>query len=322
MKRIGVLTSGGDAPGMNACLRAVVRMALYNDLEIMGIKRGYAGLIEGKLFPMTMRSVSNIIQRGGTILETARSQEFTTPEGRKMAALKLGEANVEGLIVIGGDGSFRGAHDLSVEWYTPVIGVPATIDNDIYGSDYTIGYDTAVNTALESIDRIRDTAAAHERIFLVEVMGREAGFIALEVGIGGGAEEIIIPEIKTDLPAICKRLTEGKEKGKTSAIVVIAEGDEAGGAFQIAEKIKASIGVDFRVVVLGHIQRGGRPTARDRVLASRLGAAAVKTLTKGEKDRMVGVVNGRLVLTPLTDSWEKKKELDRGLHDLASILAK
>jgi len=322
MKRIGVLTSGGDAPGMNACLRAVVRMALYNDLDVMGIRRGYAGLIAGELFPMTMRSVSNIIQRGGTILETARSQEFTTKEGRKMAALKLGEANVEGLIVIGGDGSFRGAHDLFVEWYTPVIGVPATIDNDIYGSDYTIGYDTAVNTALESIDRIRDTAAAHERIFLVEVMGRKAGFIALEVGIGGGAEEILIPEIKTDLPAICKRLTEGRKKGKTSAIVVVAEGDEAGGAFQIAQEIKSSIGVGFRVVVLGHIQRGGRPTARDRVLASRLGAAAVEALIKGEKDKMVGEINGRVVLTPLSESWEKKKRLDEGLYNLASILAK
>ncbi len=322
MKRIGVLTSGGDAPGMNACLRAVVRRALYDGLEVMGIRRGYAGLIQGEFFPMTMRSVSNIIQRGGTILETARSQEFTTQEGRKMAALKLGEANVEGLIVIGGDGSFRGAHSLFMEWYIPVIGVPATIDNDIYGSDYTIGYDTAVNTALESIDRIRDTAAAHERIFLVEVMGRKAGFIALEVGIGGGAEEIIIPEVKTDLKAICARLKEGKKRGKTSAIVVVAEGDEAGGAFQIAEKIKASIGLDFRVVVLGHIQRGGKPSARDRVLASRLGAAAVRAINQGEKDKMVGVVNGKLVLTPLTDSWEKKKKLDKELYDLASILAK
>ncbi len=321
MKTIGILTSGGDAPGMNACLRALVRKGIYEGLRVMGIERGFQGLIEGKVCTMQMGSVGNIIQRGGTILHTARCEEFKSKSGRTKAARFLRNISIEGLVVIGGGGTFRGAHKLYQEHRTPVIGIPATIDNDIYGTDYSIGYDTAVNVALESIDRIRDTASSHERLFFVEVMGRDTGFIALAVGIGGGAEVILLPETKTDLKNLCNRIERGITRGKTSNIIVVAEGDDAGNAFEIARKVKRLIGSDFRVCVLGHVQRGGSPTSRDRILGSKLGAAAIDTLLAGETDKMVGEVNGKVVSIPLRDTWSKKKRIDMDLYRLAEVLS-
>lgn len=320
MKTIGVLTSGGDAPGMNACLRALVRKGIFEGLSVMGIERGFHGLIDGEAYPMLMGSVSNIIQRGGTILRTARCEEFFKKSGRAKAARFLRNSSIDGLVVIGGGGSFRGAHELYQEHRIPVIGIPGTIDNDVYGTDYSIGYDTAVNIALEAIDRIRDTAASHERLFFVEVMGRDTGFIALEVGVGGGAETILLPETRTDLKKMCDRISRGIARGKTSSIIVVAEGDDAGNAFEIARKVKGLIGMDFRVCVLGHVQRGGSPTSRDRVLGSRLGAAAVDALIAGETDKMVGEVKGKIVLTAFRDTW-RKKGIDMGLSRLADILS-
>lgn len=321
MKRIGVFTSGGDAPGMNACLRAVVRTAIYNNLEVIGIRRGYTGMVEGDLIPMSMRSVSNIIQRGGTILETGRCKEFMQKSGRRKAGMVLERENIDGLIAIGGDGTFRGAYEFYKEWKIPIIGVPGTIDNDIYGTDFTIGFDTAINTALEAVDRIRDTAAAHERIFIVEVMGRHAGFIGLDVGVSSGAEEILIPETPTDLEGICKRLTEGRARGKTSSIIIVSEGDEKGGAIALGERIKEKCSLDYRVCILGHVQRGGSPTVRDRVLATKLGYYAVMGLLEGRKNVMVGEVNNRIKYTPLKDTWTKKKPIDKTLLHIAQILA-
>ncbi len=321
IKRIGVFTSGGDAPGMNACIRAVVRTALYHGVEVYGIMRGYEGMMEGEFIPMDRRSVSNIIQTGGTILKTSRSKEFYEESGRRKAIQKLQEAGIEGLIAIGGDGTFRGAHQLYLESGIPVIGVPATIDNDVYGTDYTIGFDTAVNTALDAIDRIRDTAIAHGRIFWVEVMGRLAGFIAVDVGLAGGAEAILIPEVPTDIKELSEQLLKWHKMGKTSCIMVVAEGENAGGAFQLAQTVMEITGLESRVTVLGHIQRGGKPTARDRVLASKLGAAAVEALLAGETDKMVGEVNGQIVLTPLEEAYTKRKPIDFTLFRLAEILA-
>ncbi len=321
IKRIGVFTSGGDAPGMNACIRAVVRTALYHGVEVYGIMRGYEGMIQGEFTPMDRRSVSNIIQTGGTILKTSRSKEFYEEAGRQKAIQKLHEAGIEGLIAIGGDGTFRGAHKLYLESGIPIIGIPATIDNDLYGTDYTIGFDTAVNTALDAIDRIRDTAIAHGRIFWVEVMGRLAGFIAVDVGLAGGAEAILIPEVSTDLQELAEQLLRWHGMGKTSCIMVVAEGDMAGGAFQLASTVGEMTGLESRVTVLGHIQRGGKPTARDRVLASKLGAAAVEALLAGETDKMVGEVSGRIVLTPLEEAYSKRKPIDTTLLALADILA-
>ncbi|MCS7254076.1 MAG: 6-phosphofructokinase [Armatimonadota bacterium] len=321
MKRIGVFTSGGDAPGMNACIRAVVRTALFHGVEAIGIMRGYQGMIEGDFVPMDRGTVSNIIQTGGTILKTSRCKEFYYKSGRQKAIQKLREAGIDGLIAVGGDGTFKGAHKLCIESGIPVIGVPATIDNDLYGTDYTIGFDTAINTALDAIDRIRDTAIAHGRIFWVEVMGRVSGFIAVDVGVAGGAEAILIPEVKTDVDELSRQLLKWHSMGKTSCIMVVAEGDEAGGAFQLAQFIKDRTKLDSRVTVLGHIQRGGKPTARDRVLASKLGAAAVEALLAGESDKMVGEINGQIVLTPLKETYSKKKRLDRSLIALAQILA-
>lgn len=321
IRRIGVFTSGGDAPGMNACIRAVVRTALFHGVEVLGIMRGYEGMIEGDFVPMDRRSVSNIIQTGGTILKTSRCKEFHYKAGRRKAIQKLREAGIDGLIAIGGEGTFRGAHKLYIESGIPIIGVPATIDNDLYGTDYTIGFDTAINTALDAIDRIRDTAIAHGRIFWVEVMGRLSGFIAVDVGVAGGAEAILIPEVKTDIGELSKQLLQWHSMGKTSCIMVVAEGDEAGGAFQLAQVVKDKTGLDSRVTVLGHIQRGGKPTARDRVLASKLGAAAVEALLSGETDKMVGEVNGQIVLTPLEEAYSRKKPLDKSLIALAQLLA-
>ena len=321
MKRIGILTSGGDAPGMNACIRASVRTALAKGLEIFGIKWGYEGMISGDIMPLDRRAVANIIHQGGTMLGTARSEEFRTKEGRAKAAQVLIQNGIEGLILIGGDGTFRGGTLFSKESAVSVIGVPGTIDNDCYGTDYTIGFDTAVNTALEAIDRIRDTAASHNRLFFVEVMGRHTGFIAMESGIGGGAEEFIIPEVPMDTDKLCQHLQQYFKRGKRSAIVVVAEADHPGETFSISAEVKEKTGFDSRVCILGHIQRGGAPTARDRVLASRLGIAAVQALVDGKGGQMVGEIDKDIAYTPVRDTWEKKKRLHPGLIELISILS-
>jgi len=305
---------------MNAGIRATVRTALTRGLSVFGVKRGYQGLIENEIFPMFSTDVSNILQRGGTILHTARSDEFLTPEGRFRAASNLRDRGIEGLVVFGGDGSFRGANDLQREHGVRVVGAPATIDNDIWGTDFTIGFDTAVNTALEAVDKVRDTAAAHDRLFIVEVMGRHAGFIALEVGVGTGAEGILIPETPTDIPLICKKLMSRTESGRTSSILVVAEGDEEGSAYEIAGKIEAISGIKSRVTVLGHVQRGGNPTTSDRILATKLGYAAVMALIEDAAPCMVGVENGLISRHPLADAWTRKKALDELLIQLSSGL--
>ncbi len=321
MRTIGVFTSGGDAPGMNACLRAVVRTALHEGMRVVGIRRGYSGMLQGEFEEMDHSSVSNVIQLGGTVLKTGRSEEFYQAEWRAKAAGLLKEAGIEGLVAIGGDGTFRGAHDLWREHKTAVIGVPATIDNDVYGTDATVGYDTAVNTAVEAIDRIRDTATSHDRLFFVEVMGRQAGFIALAVGAAGGAEMILLPEHDIATGEIYNTIQAGIAQGKMSSIIVVAEGDEEGGALEIARKVRELGPVECRATILGHTQRGGRPTARDRVLASELGAAAVRALLEGEEDKMVGLVGEKVLLTPLPDTWGRKKPLDEHLYELTRILA-
>jgi 6-phosphofructokinase 1 len=321
MKRIGILTSGGDAPGMNACIRAAVRTAAAADVEILGIRRGYSGLIDNETAVLDRRCVANIIQRGGTILETSRCPEFKTPEGRAKAVRVLNEAEVDGLLLLGGDGTFRGGTLLANECDVRIVGVPTTIDNDVYGTDYTIGFDTAINTALEAIDRIRDTARSHERLFFVEVMGHHTGFIALESGIAGGAEELIIPEVPLSSEQLCTKLNEAFEAGKRSAIVVVAEAEQPGYSFQIAREVKKNIDVESRVCILGHVQRGGSPTARDRVLASSLGSAAVKALLDGKNGCMVGEINNKISYAPLQDTWEKKKPLSTQLQELAVLLA-
>lgn len=320
MKTIGVFTSGGDAPGMNACVRAVVRAGIYNGLQVIGIQYGYEGMIAGKFVDLQARSVSNIIQRGGTILRTDRSEHFRTVEGRAQAARNVKAAGIDGLVAIGGDGTFQGATKLMEEHDIPIIGVPGTIDNDLFGTDYTIGYDTAVNTAMEAIDKIRDTAASHDRLFYVEVMGRDAGFIALDVGISSGSEHIAVPETHTDITELKEALVASKAH-KSSAIIIVAEGEESGGALSLAEKIKDAAGYDYRICVLGHIQRGGSPTARDRLLASRLGVAAVDALLEGQRGVMVGEIHGRIAFTPLQETWTKRKTIDKDLWKLAAILA-
>ena len=321
IKTIGVLTSGGDSPGMNAAVRAVVRVAVKNGLKVFGIRHGYHGLITDEVKPMKNDSVSNIIQRGGTILKTARSQEFRTLEGRVKAAATVKKYGIDALIAIGGDGTFTGAEIFSEEHGVKVIGIPATIDNDIIGTDETIGYDTALNTALDAIDKIRDTADAHERMFLVEVMGRDAGFIALETSIAGGAELALLPEELTNIDDIKSQLKNMLKNQVRSSLIVVAEGDETGGAIKLSEQIRDDFKkYDMRVCILGHIQRGGSPSARDRVLASRLGAAAIKTLLEGHTGIMVGIVDNRLKITPLKVAVTEKKELDRSLIDLARLL--
>ncbi|MGC8594495.1 MAG: 6-phosphofructokinase [Candidatus Kryptoniota bacterium] len=318
-KRIGVFTSGGDAPGMNAAIRAIVRTAFYRKVEVIGIQHGYNGMIKGDFQPMGPRSVSNIIQRGGTILKTARSSEFRTPEGRAKAAANLRANGIDGLVAIGGNGTFQGATLLYEEQGIPTVGVPGTIDNDLYGTDYTIGYDTAINTAVEAIDKIRDTADAHDRVFYVEVMGRDSGFIALDVGISTGAEYIAIPETEANFELIRKKLTAGGRQ--RSSIIVIAEGCFQGGAMDLAKRMSQFVNLEYRVTVLGHIQRGGAPTARDRVLASKLGAAAVDALLRGEGNVMAGEVNGKVVLVPMRETWEKRKGIDNDLLILEQMLS-
>lgn len=322
--RIGVFTSGGDAPGMNACIRAAVRRALAEGLEVIGIRQGYAGMIKGDFVEMDKQSVSNILQQGGTILKSARSEEFRTEAGRAKAAEQLAEAGITALVAIGGDGTLQGATHLQTEHGVSVIGCPGTIDNDLFGTDETIGYDTALNTALDSIDKIRDTADAHNRLFLVEVMGRDTGFIALSCGIGGGAELVLIPEMMTDMGETKDRILSLMSAQQRSSIVVVAEGDELGGAHHIAQALRedrAFDAIDTRVSVLGHIQRGGSPTARDRVLASRLGSAAVEALLEGHTGVMVGVVNNDIKLTPIKNVWSRKKDIDYDLLQLTALLS-
>ncbi len=321
IKRIAVLTSGGDAPGMNAALRAMVRYAIYHGLEVVGVRRGYTGLIECDFAPMHLASVSNIIHLGGTVLKSSRCEEFKTEEGRQKAAASLESAGVDALIVIGGNGTTTGAAALSQMWDKPLMGVPSTIDNDLYGTDYTIGFDTAVNTALESIDRLRDTVTSNDRVFFVEVMGRDAGFIALMTGLAGGAEGILIPEVQSDLDALCETLTAGWRRGKMSSLIVVAEGNESGGAFEVARKVQERTGMDYRVCVLGHVQRGGPPTAVDRVRASTYAAWAVQALLDGERGKVAGEVKGTPTLTPLAEACSKQKEIDLSLYELARILA-
>jgi len=321
MKRIGVLTSGGDAPGMNACIRAVVRCGVSHKLEIVGIRRGYCGILEEDFIELGSRSVSNIIHRGGTILETARCEGIKTKQGIREANRILQRQGIEGLITIGGDGTLRGATALAEAKNVKVISIPSTIDNDVYGTDYTIGFDTAINTALDAIDKIRDTAGSLPRPFFIEVMGRSRGFIALEVGIAGGAEDILIPEVETKIEELSLDIRRSFKKGKKSFIVIVAEGDEAGGAFSIARQVWDRLELEYRICVLGHVQRGGSPTARDRVLASKLGAAAVDALAKGISGYMVGEMKGEIALTPLRETWEKTKELDSDLLRLVKVLA-
>ncbi|KLK87202.1 6-phosphofructokinase [Methanoculleus sediminis] len=314
MKRIGILTSGGDAPGMNACIRAVVRTALANDLAVVGIRRGYTGLIAGDAMPLDRSAIRNTIHLGGTILETSRNPEFYTREGRLKAAAAVDRMGLDGIVLIGGEGTFHGASLLAADADTAaLVGVPASIDNDVYGTDYCIGFDTAANCAVEAIDRIRDTARSHERLFFIEVMGRTAGFLALESGIAGGAEELIIPEEEVTVARISDRIERGFIIGKKSAIVVVAEGKTPGISFEIAREVSERLNFDSRVVVLGHLQRGGPPTLRDRVLGSLLGFAAVEALMEERSGCMVGEVGGNLTHTPLEETWQKKKPLDRDL---------
>ncbi|MFH1440695.1 MAG: 6-phosphofructokinase [Candidatus Omnitrophota bacterium] len=318
MKRIGVLTSGGDGSGMNAAIRSVVRFAIHHKLEVMGIFRGYAGLINEELKLLDHRSVSNIINRGGTILKTARCPEFMTEEGQRRAVEVIKRNNIDGLVVIGGNGTYQGGVVLSKKWNIPCIGVPGTIDNDINGTDFTIGADTAVNTALEAIDKIRDTSTSMERIFVVEVMGRGSGFICLQVALGGGAEEALLPEQQFDLKSMCHEIVEGNLRGKISWIVVVAEG--AGKAVDIAKKITDMTDLETREVVLGHIQRGGIPTANDRILATRLGAAAVELLMDGQLGKAVGIVSDEIHVVDLEFAVEKKHLKVDNLYGLMKVL--
>ncbi len=322
MKKIGVFTSGGDSPGMNACIRAVVRSAIYHGLEIYGIRRGYNGMIKGEISRLESSAVSNIIQKGGTILKSARSKDFMTKEGRQAAYDQLQKFGIEGLIAIGGDGTFTGANKFYEEFGVPTLGAPGTIDNDLYGTDYTIGYDTAVNTALDAIDKIRDTADSHERVFFVEVMGRDSGYIAIPCAIGGGAEIVMIPETKTSITNVIDALSAGWARSKTSFIVIVAEGDEEGNATEIAAKVKEALPqMDARVTILGHVQRGGAPTAADRLLASRLGIACVEGLIAGRTCEMAGIVNSELVYTPFTDTITKQKCINPNFIEMVNVLS-
>lgn len=322
IKRIGVLTSGGDAPGMNAAIRAVVRACIYYDIEIYGIYKGYDGLINNNIERLYVRSVSNILSRGGTFLFSARSEEFRTKEGRQKAYENFTKHGLQGLIVIGGDGSFTGADIFSQEFDVPVMGIPGTIDNDLAGTDLTIGFDTACNTAREAIDKIRDTASSHERLFFIEVMGRDAGFIAVNSAIGGGAVAMIVPEHNWSLDSLIKRLQKGAANKKASNVVIIAEGCHLGGAYDIAEQVKEKLDYfDIRVTVLGHLQRGGSPTTIDRVLASRLGVAAVEGLKDGQSKVMTGIINNKIVYTPIGEAIKTEKRLGDEEFRIAKILS-
>jgi 6-phosphofructokinase 1 len=323
IKKIGVLTSGGDSPGMNAAIRAVVRTCAYHHVECVGIYRGYEGLIEGDFVTMDARSVKGIINKGGTILKSARSKEFKTKEGRQKAYQNITEANIDAFVVIGGDGSFTGAMVFNEEFDFPVIGIPGTIDNDIVGTSHTLGFDTALNTVVDAIDKIRDTASSHNRLFFVEVMGRDVGHIALNVGIAGGAEEILIPEEDLGLDRLVESLNRSKNSGKTSSIVVVAEGDKIGkNIFELKDYVDQNMeGYDVRVSVLGHMQRGGPPSCFDRVLASRMGVKAVESLLDGKTNYMVGLINGEMELTPLERAIKGKTKINLELLRVSDIMS-
>lgn len=322
IKCVGILTSGGDSPAMNAAIRAVTRAAIYHGFEVKGIMRGYRGLISGEIIPFKTQNVSNIIQQGGTILKTARCQEFTTSEGRQIAYETMQREGIDALIVIGGDGSLTGARIFASEFNIPVVGIPGTIDNDLYGTDTTIGYDTALNTIMEAVDKIRDTASSHERLFFIEVMGRNAGFLALNGAIATGAEAAIIPEIATEIDQLAELVQNGFRKSKNSSIVLVAESELTGGAMGLAERVKKEFPqYDVRVTILGHIQRGGSPTASDRILASRMGEAAVNALIEGQRNVMVGIQNDVLVYVPFTKAIRNDKPINRDLLNTVKILS-
>ena len=322
VNKIGVMTSGGDSPGMNAAIRSVVRTCAYHSIECMGIYRGYEGMIEGAFIPMDARSVKDIINKGGTILKSARSKEFRTTEGRQKAHLKLQEAGIDALVVIGGDGSFTGAMIFGKEYNFPVMGIPGTIDNDIFGTTHTLGYDTALNTVVEVIDKIRDTASSHNRLFFIEVMGRDVGHIALNVGVGAGAEEILIPEEDLGLDRLLESLRRSKRSGKSSSIVVVAEGDKIGkNVFQLKDYVEENMGeYEVRVSVLGHMQRGGGPSCFDRVLASRMGVRAVEELMQGKSAYMVGLLNDKMALTPFDQAIKGQSKINMELLRVSEIM--
>jgi 6-phosphofructokinase 1 len=321
MKKLALLTSGGDAPGMNACIRAVVRTALHQNIEIIGFRHGYEGLIHDENIHLTHKSVANIIQRGGTILKTSRSQRFKTDEGLQLAANHLKKHNVDGLVVIGGDGTFSGAIALSSKIGIPIVGCPGTIDNDLVGTDFTIGYDTAINTVIDAVDKIRDTAESHDRVFIVEVMGRDAGLIALRSGIGSGAEAILIPETKNDIKKLIERL-KASRKDKSSKIIIVAEGDESGGAYKVAEILKEFFPqFDMRVSILGHMQRGGSPSCMERVNASIMGYNAVQALLQGKHGVMIGIVNKQVTYTPFDKAIKHTQALNADMLKMMEILS-
>lgn len=321
LQKIGVFTSGGDAPGMNAAIRAVTRAAIANQLEVVGIRRGFQGMIEGDFIALKSSDVSGILQLGGTMLKTARSNEFRTPEGRQKAYKQLVKAGIDAVVVIGGDGSFTGALTLSQEYDVQFVGIPGTIDNDLYGTDYTIGYDTALNTVVQAVDKIKDTARSHGRIFFVEVMGREAGLLALTSGIACGAEAIMIPESNQQYEQLEKFLSEGYKKKESSGIIMVAEGEEAGGAIKIADDVrKKHPDLDVRVSILGHIQRGGSPTAKDRVNATKMGVAAIEALLDDQKSIMIGLDNEKIVHVPFNKAVKMNHEIDTNLLDIQKLI--
>jgi len=322
MKNIAILTSGGDSPGMNAAIRAIVRAGIYHNRRVFGIYRGYDGLIDNEISELKSKDVSNIIQRGGTILKSARSERFLNPEFRKIAFQNLKNNDIDGLIVLGGDGTFKGASVFLSEFDVKIIGIPCTIDNDMFGTDFCIGYDTAINTAMDAIDKIRDTADSHNRLFFVEVMGRDAGLIALRSGIAGGAEGILIPETVTDIDALIQTLNKDWKREKSSMIVVVAEGDDAGGAYEISKKVKEKCPqFDLRVATLGHIQRGGKPSCMDRVIASRMGLAAVEALVNNESNVMVGIINQKISKIPFSKAIKHNSKINPELLHVLDVLA-
>ncbi len=322
IKNIGILTSGGDSPGMNAAIRAVVRTGIYNGLNVYGIRHGYKGMIEGDIYKMDTTDVSNIIQRGGTILKTARSKEFMTAEGMQKAYEQICRHNIDGLVLIGGDGTFRGAVAFFEKYSIPAIGMPGTIDKDLSGSDFTIGFDTAVNTAMEAIDKIKDTAEAHDRLFIVEVMGRDAGYIALNSGLSCGAEDILIPETQTNMDTVLKKIADDERRKKSVHIIVVAEGDDFGGGKEVHERIQKEFPLlDIRTCVLGHIQRGGSPTYADRILASRLGYASVNALISGITQSMAGIINNNIVFTSFANVIKGNTPIEKDMLEMVNVLS-
>ncbi|MDR2843246.1 MAG: 6-phosphofructokinase [Candidatus Symbiothrix sp.] len=322
IKCVGILTSGGDAPGMNAAIRAVTRTAIYNEMEVKGIYRGYKGLLDGEIIPFKTNNVSNIIQQGGTILKTARSTEFRDPEGRRIAYETIQKEKIDALVVIGGDGSLTGARIFAQEYNIPIVGLPGTIDNDLFGTDTTIGYDTALNTIMEAVDKIRDTATSHERLFFIEIMGRDAGFLALNGALAVGAEAAIIPEIWTEVDQLEELIEHGFRKSKNSSIVLVAESEITGGAMGMAERVKKKYPqYDVRVTILGHLQRGGSPTATDRILASRMGAAAIDALMEDQRNVMIGIQNDTIVYVPFSKAIKNDKPINRDLLNTLRILS-